>query len=156
MNMKTLTITAVSLLIVVFSFAARADEITVCTHGDKQRVLTIAYENQGSPVPCMVTYEKARSKEVLWTAKNLAGYCESKTSALVEKHRGWGWTCVVSSTNGDAGSDTMDDSDTMDADSMDADTMDADSMDADTMDADTMDADSMNQDTSTADDSDTR
>jgi hypothetical protein len=65
----------------------------ICKHGNQERVISVVYETQGQPVPCKVIYTKDTGVETPWTADNLAGFCEEKAAALVEKQRGWGWTC---------------------------------------------------------------
>jgi hypothetical protein len=70
----------------------------VCKHGNQERVISVVYETQGQPVPCKVVYTKDTGVEIPWNAQNLAGYCEEKTAALVEKQRAWGWTCEKQET----------------------------------------------------------
>ena len=74
------------------SVAAYANERFVCTHGDQQRVIEIVYMGDG-PVPCEVRYDKGDGSQVLWSAQNTEGYCESHAKAFVEKQEGWGWNC---------------------------------------------------------------
>ncbi len=70
-----------------------ANETYVCTHGNQERQIHILYTNEGSSVPCEVTYEKSTGTTSLWRAQNKAGYCEEMATAFVEKQRGWGWEC---------------------------------------------------------------
>lgn len=67
-----------------------------CTYGDLQRRVEI-YTEPGQAVPCEVHYfkdtEAPGESQVLWTASNDAGYCESKTQEFVAKLQGWGWDC---------------------------------------------------------------
>jgi hypothetical protein len=67
----------------------------ICTYGDQTRVIGVEYSGEGD-VPCEVNYTKSSGSEVVWWADNLAGFCESKAKALMEKQRGWGWQCSES------------------------------------------------------------
>ena len=81
--------------LLLFCAAASANERFVCTHGDQQRVIEIVYMGDG-PVPCEVRYDKGDGAQVLWSAQNSEGYCESHAKAFVEKQEGWGWSCSQS------------------------------------------------------------
>jgi len=71
-----------------------ANEAYVCKSGNQERRVAISYANEGSVVPCEVTYTKeSGDTESLWQAQNIAGYCEEKAEAFIEKLRGWGWEC---------------------------------------------------------------
>ena len=72
---------------------AFAGETYMCKHGDKERIISVVYDVEGQAVPCKVVYTKDGAVETPWNAENLAGYCEEKAAAFVEKQRGWGWTC---------------------------------------------------------------
>jgi hypothetical protein len=67
-----------------------------CTMGDQVRRLEILSE-PGATVPCEVHYykdtEAPGDKQVLWSATNQAGYCESQTEAFIAKLQSWGWDC---------------------------------------------------------------
>jgi hypothetical protein len=67
-----------------------------CTNGDLVRRVEILYE-PGRAVPCEVQYykdtEAPGAPQVLWSAQNLSGYCESKTAAFIEQLESQGWTC---------------------------------------------------------------
>ncbi len=65
---------------------------TICRSGNQERIIEVIYTSEGK-VPCEVHYTKAGGTEVLWHAQNLEGYCEEKATALIAKHRAWGWTC---------------------------------------------------------------
>jgi len=70
-----------------------ANETYICKHGNQERQISVVYTNEGSPTPCEVTYTKDTGTQSLWRAENLAGYCEEKAAAFVEKQRSWGWAC---------------------------------------------------------------
>jgi len=74
---------------------AIADETYTCTHGNQERIITIAYHDQEAKIPCEVKYQKDGMTETLWSAQNEVGYCESKVEAFLEKQRGWGWDCAM-------------------------------------------------------------
>ena len=67
-----------------------------CVMGDQIRRVEILSE-PGMAVPCEVHYYKDKNapdeKQVLWSATNQAGYCESKTEVFIIKLEGWGWDC---------------------------------------------------------------
>jgi hypothetical protein len=67
-----------------------------CTLGDQVRRVEILSE-PGATVPCEVHYykdtEAPGDKQVLWSAANQEGYCESQTEAFIAKLQGWGWDC---------------------------------------------------------------
>ncbi len=92
-SMKRATLAA-ALSTLFLAAPALANQTYVCTHGDKQRVISVVYATEGQTVPCEVTYDKGMGAESLWQAQNLAGYCEEQAAAFVEKQRGWGWTCT--------------------------------------------------------------
>ncbi|MDQ7002354.1 MAG: hypothetical protein Q9N02_06665 [Ghiorsea sp.] len=87
----TLAATCTSILLAA---PAWANETYVCTHGHKERQISVVYANDTQAVPCEVTYTKLSDTESLWQAQNLAGYCEEKAAAFVEKQRAWGWDCA--------------------------------------------------------------
>ena len=69
-------------------------ETYACLYGDTERKIKVVYFEAGSKVPCEVIYEKDTETQVLWSANNVEGYCESKMATFVEKQRNWGWDCV--------------------------------------------------------------
>ncbi|MEJ2762306.1 MAG: hypothetical protein P8126_12520 [Gammaproteobacteria bacterium] len=83
----------VALILLVTSTAVFADVRFVCTAGDQQRTITVAYLSDG-PLPCEVRYDKGMGPKVLWSAQNTEGYCESHAKDFVQKQEGWGWTCT--------------------------------------------------------------
>ena len=80
------------MLIIGTTITAHADEVTICTQGDKERKITIAYTGEGK-VPCEVQYTKGDETTTLWAAQNEEGYCEANAESFIEKQRGWGWEC---------------------------------------------------------------
>lgn len=93
--MKTLCVLIVALMT---SNIASAQEQTrfACTNGSLTRVIEIKYET-GVTVPCEVHYSKPdegqTEAEVLWRARNEAGYCEARTADFVERLQDLGWVC---------------------------------------------------------------
>jgi hypothetical protein len=75
---------------------AQSSDTYQCTMGDLTRRVEIARES-GAPVPCEVLYfkdsEAPGERQVLWSAANEAGYCESQAQGFVEKLQGLGWEC---------------------------------------------------------------
>jgi hypothetical protein len=86
----------ISMLFTLFAGSmALANTTYVCTHGDAERRIEVAYPEAGK-VPCEVRYTKNGATEVLWNAHAEEGYCEARAAEFVEKQRGWGWECVES------------------------------------------------------------
>lgn len=106
MIIKTTYRTAIALFSVLFSSSVLADDVYVCQHADSQRIISVVYTEEGSTVPCEVTYEKSTGSQVLWSAQGEEGYCEAKAEAFVEKQRSWGWDC--SNSDDDVVADTAD------------------------------------------------
>ncbi len=77
------------------SVQAIENQKTVCSHGNQTRVIEVVYSTEES-TPCEVRYSKEEGAKILWSAENLAGYCEEKAGAFVEKQQGWGWSCTAS------------------------------------------------------------
>ena len=67
-----------------------------CTNGSLERRVEILYE-PGRAVPCEVQYfkdtEAPGQTQVLWSAQNESGYCESKTAAFIAQLESQGWNC---------------------------------------------------------------
>ncbi len=82
-------------------FAASAQAVTgySCSYSELVRRVEILTE-PGVPVPCEVHYykdtEAPGEHQVLWSAQNDAGYCQTKTEEFVAKLEGWGWSCSAS------------------------------------------------------------
>lgn len=93
MTIKTTYCSAIALFSILLSSSVLADDVYVCQHADNQRIISVVYTEEGSTVPCEVTYEKSTGSEVLWSAQGEEGYCEAKAEAFVEKQRSWGWDC---------------------------------------------------------------
>lgn len=91
--MRTLNVIAASALLSVSGSAlAITDLKTVCTHGNQTRVIEVVYSGE-TAVPCEVRYTKSEGSNVLWSAANAEGYCESKATAFIDKQKNWGWDC---------------------------------------------------------------
>lgn len=105
-TLKKTTLAAVCATMFMAS-TAMANETYTCTHGAQERQISVEYTNEGSPVPCQVTYTKDTGTETLWNADNLAGYCEEQAAAFVEKQRSWGWTCEKQESMKEEAQETM-------------------------------------------------
>lgn len=85
-------------VILLLPSLAFAQDITnyQCSLDELTRRVEILSE-PGMAVPCEVHYYKDTEvpgeDQVLWSAQNEAGYCESKTAEFVERLRSMGWTC---------------------------------------------------------------
>jgi len=79
------------------SVQAIENQKTVCSHGSQMRVIEVVYTAEGS-TPCEVRYSKEEGTTTPWSANNLAGFCEEKAAAFVEKQQGWGWSCELAAT----------------------------------------------------------
>lgn len=67
-----------------------------CTMDKAKRTIRVAYEKEGSKVPCKVNYVRdaaSGEEKVLYSAAAQEGYCEQKASEFVEKLKSTGWTC---------------------------------------------------------------
>jgi hypothetical protein len=93
--MKKYLVAALFSAVSVTSVQAIENQKTVCTHGGKTRVIEVVYTTEEN-LPCEVRYSKEEGSQTPWSALNLAGYCEEKAAALVEKQTGWGWSCKIS------------------------------------------------------------
>lgn len=71
-----------------------------CKNGKMVRKVEVARGNLQSKAACEVYYqkdaEKADHKEVLWSAKADASYCDIKAKEFVQKLGTMGWTCEPS------------------------------------------------------------
>jgi hypothetical protein len=76
--------------------AAQSSDTYQCTMSGLTRRVEIAREGD-SPVPCEVLYfkdsEAPGERQVLWSAANDSGYCESQAQGFVERLEGLGWEC---------------------------------------------------------------
>jgi hypothetical protein len=77
------------------SVQAIENQKTVCSHGNQTRVIEVVYTTEDN-TPCEVRYSKEEGAQTLWSADNLAGFCEEKAAAFIEKQQGWGWSCEAS------------------------------------------------------------
>jgi hypothetical protein len=94
----SLSVLAVAVL-TVFSAALHAEETvqTSCTKGDLVRRIAVLEHSLSSGRSCEVVYQKESEApgehEVLWTAKQDAGYCYSKAITFAGKLTSLGWSC---------------------------------------------------------------
>jgi hypothetical protein len=82
------------IMLLCFGSAALADQQFVCAGGGQERIISVVYLSDG-PLPCEVRYDKGDGAEVLWSAQNTEGYCESKAKEFVNKQEGWGYDCTL-------------------------------------------------------------
>ncbi len=80
------------------SVQAIENQKTVCSHGNQTRVIEVVYTSEDN-VPCEVRYSKEEGTTTPWSANNLAGFCEEKAAAFVEKQQGWGWSCELAAAS---------------------------------------------------------
>ncbi|HEY5566795.1 MAG TPA: hypothetical protein VIM81_06075 [Gammaproteobacteria bacterium] len=75
---------------------AQSSDTYQCTMGGLTRRVEVAHETS-APVPCEVRYHKddeaPGAPQVLWSASNEAGYCESQAEGFVARLEGMGWQC---------------------------------------------------------------
>lgn len=94
--MSDKTLNAILLLALTVPASALAADNYRCTYGDLVRRVEIVYE-PGRAVPCEVRYfkdtEAPGAPQVLWSAQNESGYCESKTTAFIQELASQGWSC---------------------------------------------------------------
>ena len=88
---------AIAILITLAPCVALAQDVSYkCTFGDLERRVEI-FTEPGVSVPCEVHYykdtEAPGERQVLWSAGQQEGYCESKTREFVAKLENWGWNC---------------------------------------------------------------
>ena len=74
------------------SVQAIENQKTVCSHGNQTRVIEVVYTT-GEETPCEVRYSKEDGMTTPWSANNLAGFCEEKAAAFIDKQETWGWAC---------------------------------------------------------------
>lgn len=74
---------------------ADKDYFYECKHRDKLRIIEVTYEELQTQVPCSVRYHKSTGSDQLWTATNMAGYCEEQAAEFAEKQKQWGWECEL-------------------------------------------------------------
>jgi hypothetical protein len=76
------------------SAQAIENQKTVCSHGNQTRVIEVVYTGEDT-LPCEVRYSKEEGSTTLWSANNLAGFCEDKAASFVQKQKAWGWSCEL-------------------------------------------------------------
>lgn len=81
-------------LFVSLPVLAGQPQTTQCTRGDSVRLIEVVYPD-GGELPCEVRYTREGEQQVLWRARNEAGYCEQKAADFVAKQRGWGYQCTL-------------------------------------------------------------
>ena len=85
-----------------------------CSMNGMVRRIAVFHE-PGVTVPCEVHYfkdtEAPGERQVLWSARSEAGYCEARAAEFAEKLGGMGWTCR--STAADEGPAETDDTDAL-------------------------------------------
>jgi len=86
--------TALFIVLSALTFQGVASDKYVCTSGDVERTIEVLYTTADSKVPCDVKYTKPESTQILWSAQNQEGYCETKAKAFSEKLTGYGWSCL--------------------------------------------------------------
>lgn len=101
-NVETLVrpLKAVTTIALMFlSVAVQAEETVQasCTKGDLVRRVAVTEHSVSTGLSCEVVYwketEAPGKREVLWTAKQDAGYCYSKAIAFASKLTSLGWSC---------------------------------------------------------------
>ena len=95
MNANTTRTLAVATALVVSFHAGQAGaQEYVCTSGDLQRTVQVAYESHSALLPCEVLYAKSGGQpESLWRAEYEEGYCERQAVGLIQKLSDAGWSC---------------------------------------------------------------
>ena len=98
------TVLTVAAALTLSSVTAQAEETiqSSCKNGDLVRRVTVVESSLSSGLSCEVIYwkdtEAPGERQVLWTAKQDAGYCYSKAISMVGKLAAMGWTCNSTST----------------------------------------------------------
>jgi len=82
------------IFLAALSLNSYAESKYVCKSGNVERIIEVVYSSPDSKVPCDVKYTKSDSAEVLWSAQNETGYCESKSDELALKLENLGWVCL--------------------------------------------------------------
>lgn len=98
--------TSLSLLVAALALplGVQADAWS-CRHADNVREVYVERMSP-EPVPCQVVYSKlteGAEDQVLWNAQNDETYCSVQAAAFVEKLESWGWTCVETIRDDNAG-----------------------------------------------------
>ena len=95
MTANTTRALAVATALVVSFHAGQAGaQEYVCTSGDLQRTVQVAYESAGAALPCEVLYAKSGGEaQSLWRAEYEEGYCERQAVGLIQKLSDAGWSC---------------------------------------------------------------
>jgi hypothetical protein len=92
---RRILVSSIATLLPMVAFAQSSDTYQ-CTLSGLTRRVEIAREGSAS-VPCEVLYfkdsEAPGERQVLWSAANETGYCESQAQGFVAKLEGLGWQC---------------------------------------------------------------
>ncbi len=90
-------ITIASLTLTPAALHAEETVQTSCTKGDLVRRVAVLEHSLSSGLSCEVVYwketEAPGEREVLWTAKQDAGYCYSKAITFASRLKSLGWSC---------------------------------------------------------------
>ena len=93
---RTILFSSITAMVPIVAFAQSSDTYQ-CAMGGLTRRVEIAREGSSS-VPCEVLYfkdsEAPGERQVLWSATNEAGYCETQAQGFVAKLEGLGWECA--------------------------------------------------------------
>jgi len=96
-SMKTIVLATLFSAISATSVQAIENQKTVCSHGNQTRVIEVVYSTE-SETPCEVHYSKEEGMTIPWSANNLAGFCEEKAAAFIDKQETWGWACEAATS----------------------------------------------------------
>jgi hypothetical protein len=68
---------------------------TVCTseNSEDSRLVRVIYEEDSSPLPCRVMYQKSGTERELASAKHTLGFCEKTERQVVKRLASSGWDC---------------------------------------------------------------
>jgi hypothetical protein len=99
---KKIVLTTLFSAISATSVQAVENQKTVCSHGNQTRVIEVVYTT-GDETPCEVRYSKEDGVTTPWSANNLAGFCEKKAAAFIDKQETWGWACEAAANEPENG-----------------------------------------------------
>lgn len=92
LSMKLILSTAAAVLL-SSALSVSASEDFVCDNDGKKRIVSIVYQNEETPVPCEVRYDKGEGEQTLWTAQSEVGFCEARANEFMKKQESLGWSC---------------------------------------------------------------
>jgi hypothetical protein len=67
-----------------------ANETTVCTLNNSERIIDLTSTDSG----CEVRYTKGGETKTLWSSPR-AEYCAPHAADFIEKQKGWGYQCTA-------------------------------------------------------------